>query len=204
MPERHWPFATPGIADAEFIRLEGLPMTREEVRVVTISKAGLASGQTVYDIGAGTGSLSVEAARFVFPGQVYAVEANPEAAALVRANARAFGLENVQVVTGLAPEVLASLPRPDRVMVGGNRGHLAGILAVCWEKMLSGGLIVVNAVTLGTLTTALAEFHRLQAETEAWELEVGQMQRLGGQNHAFRHLTRVYIIRGKKGDACAG
>lgn len=198
MPERLWPFATPGIADGEFIRMEGLPMTREEVRVVTLSKACLAAGQIVYDIGAGTGSLSVEAARFVFPGQVYAVEADPEAATVARANARAFGLENIRVVTGLAPEALAPLPRPDRVMVGGSRGNLAGILTTCWEKLSPGGLIVVNAVTLDTLTAALAEFHRLQAETEAWEIEVARMRRLG-DNHAFQHLTRVYIIRGRKG-----
>lgn len=197
MPERSWPFATPGIADTEFIRSAGLPMTREEVRVLTLSKACLAAGQIVYDIGAGTGSLSVEAARFVFPGQVYAVEADPEATAVAKTNVQAFGLENVHMVTGLAPAALAPLPRPDRVMVGGSHGHLAGILVTCWEKMSSGGLIVVNAVTLETLTTALAEFHRLEAETEAWEIEVSQVRRLGA-NHAFGHLTRVYIIRGRR------
>lgn len=151
-----WDYVTPGIPDRAFLRGE-VPMTREEVRCLTLCKARLAPGHVVYDVGAGTGSLSVEAARLVRGGRVYAVERNPEAFLLVRQNAARFGLENLYLVEGEAPGALQGLPPADRVVVGGSGGRLREILSFCREKMVPGGRVVVNAVTLETLQVAASE-----------------------------------------------
>lgn len=115
-------------------------MTKEEIRVLTLAKARLGPGMTVYDIGSGTGSVAVEAARLVAPAEVLAVDGNPEACALVRENAHRFGLKNVRVITGMAPAALKGLPPPDRVFIGGSGGHLEDILADCHQVLRPGAL----------------------------------------------------------------
>ncbi|MGB9858414.1 MAG: precorrin-6Y C5,15-methyltransferase (decarboxylating) subunit CbiT, partial [Moorellaceae bacterium] len=134
MNKGRWPYYTPGIPD-ELFRRGKVPLTKEEIRILTLSKARLAPGQTVYDVGSGTGSLTVEAARLVAPGIVYAVEKDPEALDLTRANVASFGLENVAIVAGKAPEVLADLPPADRIFIGGSAGGLRAILEHCFQRL---------------------------------------------------------------------
>ena len=105
-----------GIDDEEFIRGK-VPMTKQEIRILSLVKARLGPSALVYDIGAGTGSISVEAARLASKGRVYALERNPEAVALIRANAANFAVRNITVINEAAPAGLASLPQCDAVVV---------------------------------------------------------------------------------------
>lgn len=193
MSESKWPFLTPGIPDGFFQRQEGIPMTKEEIRVLTLAKARLGPGQTVYDVGAGTGSLTVEAARLVSPGRVYAVEIEPAAVDLVRANAGSFGLRNVELVAGAAPAALAGLPRADRVLVGGSGGELVPILEVCLSKLKAGGRLVVNAVTWETLLGAVEFARGRELAAEVVSVNVARLA-AAGRRQLWRSLNPVYII----------
>ena len=123
-----WPYATTGIPDELFAR-EDVPMTKAEVRAVALAKLGVAPRDVVYDVGCGTGSVTVELARLARRGTVYGVDANPRAVALTRRNLARFGCANARVVEGAAPDALEPLPAPDAVFVGGTSGGVARILA---------------------------------------------------------------------------
>lgn len=193
MSESKWPYLTPGIPDALFQREEGIPMTKEEVRVLTLAKARLEPGQIVYDIGAGTGSLTVEAARLVAPGRVFAVEREPAAMALARTNVIRFGLQNVEFVAGAAPPALAGLPRPDRVLVGGSSGELEAILEMCLHNLKAEGRLVINAVTWETLRCGIDFARGRGLAAEVISVNVARLT-AAGRRQLWRSLNPVYII----------
>ncbi|MDF9408844.1 precorrin-6Y C5,15-methyltransferase (decarboxylating) subunit CbiT [Pelotomaculum isophthalicicum JI] len=193
MTEIKWPFLTPGIPDALFRREEGVPLTKEEIRVLTMAKVRLKPGQTVYDIGSGTGSLTVEAARLVNPGRVYAIEKEPVAAALTWANANRFGLSNVEFVAGAAPEVLAGLPEPDRVLVGGSSGKLAAILEECLHRLRPEGRIVINAVTWETLRDGMDYARERGLDPEVINVNVARLA-AAGKSQLWKSMNSIYII----------
>ena len=193
MSRIEWPYLTPGVPDHYFNRGQ-VPITKEEVRVLTLAKARLGPGMTVYDIGSGTGTLAMEAARLVAPAQVLAVEVNPEACNLITANSRTFGLKNVRVINGRAPAALAGLPPPQRVLVGGSGGQLEGILAACHEVLQPGGIIIINAVTVETLSTALAFGYHRGYQVEAVAANLARLEP-AGRYHIWRPLNPVYIVQ---------
>lgn len=141
-----------GIPDGEFVRGE-VPMTKSEIRAAVASKLEICYNDTVWDIGCGTGSVSVECALAAYEGTVFAVDRNEAAAALTEQNARKFGCDNITTICGSAPEVLEALPSPDKVFIGGAGGNIAAILGAA---MKGGNLpkIVITAVTLETLGEA--------------------------------------------------
>ncbi len=128
---------TPGLPDKLFVQGEAA-MSREEARALALCKARLKRGMVVYEIGAGTGSWTVEAARLVAPGAVWAVEKNPAAAALVRANLLKFGITNVRLVEGNAPEACLSWPPADCILIGGSGGRLREILETAGDRLRPG------------------------------------------------------------------
>lgn len=184
-------YGAPGIPDNLFAR-GTVPMTREEIRVITLSKSRLVSGQVVWDIGSGTGSISVEAARMNPGGTVYAVEKSAEGCRLTEENCLLFGVENVKVVKGEAPAILAGIPSPDRVIIGGSGGMLKGIITAARDRLNGGGRIVINAVTLETLGSSL------ECLQEGWETEVIQVSvskaRVMGKSRLMKAYNPVYII----------
>jgi cobalt-precorrin-6B (C15)-methyltransferase len=158
-----WNYKTPGVPDEYFVTDENVPgPTKEEVRVLTISKARLNEGNIVIDVGCGTGGLTVESALQVAPsGKVYALDEDPMAVKLTQSNAEKFGVQsNVVVKQGKAPEDLAGFPVADAVIVGGTM-NLREILKVVQGKLKPGGRIVVNAILLETATTAIDELKNL-------------------------------------------
>ena len=180
-----------GIADGEFYRGK-IPMTKEEVRILTIAKARISPGDTVYDIGAGTGSLTVEAARQAWRGKVYAWEKNPEGVKLIEANGRKFGAENISIIAADAPEKMTETPAADAVIIGGSGGKLAEILAAADKKLKPGGRIVLNFVTVQNLAQAI-EFMRAaknyryetcQMQVSRWR-QVGRYDMGEGQNPVY-------------------
>ena len=135
--------------DSEFIRGDA-PMTKSEIRALSVAKLKICNHSTIYDIGAGTGSVSIEMARVAVEGTVYAIEKEEAAADLIELNRRKFGTPNVEIVRGLAPEALADLPKPSCVFIGGSSGNLKEIVQTVLEKNPKVRM-VVNAVTLETL-----------------------------------------------------
>jgi len=191
-----WIYRTPGISDELFVR-GNVPMTKEEVRVITIAKARLAPGQVVWDIGAGTGSLSVEAALQIPGGFVYAVERNPEGIDLLQTNKKAFGLDNLKIFQGIAPEVLNELPAPDRVFVGGSGGHLAEILENVYQRLLPGGRVIVNAVTLETAANSLKILEQLFGAVDAVQISAARIVKAGA-SHLFKSMNPVTVLSAEK------
>lgn len=188
---------TIGIGDAQFCR-GAVPMTKQEVRVVALAKACIQPTDVIVDVGAGTGSFSVEAALLAPHGRVWAVERSPEGAALIRENARRFAAENVEVCLGEAPAALAGLPPADVAFIGGSGGKLASIFAACYALLRPGGRLLVNAVTVETLAAAVALVQQYGlAQTEAVGLQVTRLTPIG-QSHLLRAQNPVYIIKGVK------
>ena len=159
----------PAIPDDTFVRGD-VPMTKEEVRSISIAKLKIKKDAVVYDVGAGTGSISVEAAMVATQGNVYAIEQKVEAQELIRENARRMHVDNLHVIEGMAPEALEELPAPDCVFIGGSKGKLYEILDAIRKKN-SFVRVVLNAISLETMMQVL----KYTEENEIEEAEVIQV-----------------------------
>ena len=161
-----WKFKTPGIPDEEFERAEKVPITKEEVRVIQISKARLKPGQIVYDIGCGSGSISIEAAfQIESSGKVLAVDYDENAIELTKNNIAKFGLTNISVIHGNAKEKIQGLEEADTIFVGGTGGDTKEIVELCENKLNSGGRIVIGIILIETLYSVLQVLEKLQFES---------------------------------------
>lgn len=181
---------THGIPDDCFCRAK-VPMTKEEVRSISISKMRLTKNSVIYDVGAGTGSVAVEMALQASDGAVYAVEKKEEAVMLLEKNKAAFAVEHLRIVHGTAPEALKDLPCPTHVFVGGSSGNLWEILETVRAKNAS-VRVVINAITLETVTEALAYLEKQQifdadivSVQTARSREVGKYHMMTGQNPVY-------------------
>lgn len=151
-----WKFKTPGIPDSEFERVENVPITKEEVRALQISKARLCIGSTVYDIGCGSGSIAIEAALQVeSSGKVYAIDYDSNAINLTKKNLAKFGISNTTVVFGNAKEKINDLPKADSIFIGGTGGDTVEILKLAEKKLNQGGRIVIGTILIETLFAIL-------------------------------------------------
>ncbi len=183
---------SPHVGDGEFLRGK-VPMTKAEVRAVSIAALGLTRNAVVYDVGAGTGSVSVEAALSGENIRVYAVEKNPEALELLEANRRKFRTDGIRIVAGEAPEALLGLEPPTHVFVGGSSGSLKDILRIVREKNPD-VRIVINAISLETLREAMeAEEEGLLPDAEVTQIAASRARKLG-RYHMMTGLNPVYII----------
>ncbi|MBE6086044.1 MAG: precorrin-6Y C5,15-methyltransferase (decarboxylating) subunit CbiT [Selenomonas ruminantium] len=183
-----------GIADEEFIR-QDVPMTKQEIRILSLVKAQIAPDAVVYDIGAGTGSISIEAARLAPQGQVYAIERSSEGIGLIRANAANFAVKNVTVIQAEAPEGLADLPKADAILIGGSGGNLQEILTEVTPKLKASGRLVLNCITVQTLMQCI-EFMREHSDTyiyEAIQVQVTRLQQVGTYDMAKAN-NPIYIV----------
>lgn len=174
-------------------------ITKREVRVLSLARLALRPDSVVWDIGAGSGSVSIEAARLALRGRVFAVEKNAEDVEIVRANVEKFGAAHVTVVHARAPEGLDRLPDPDAVFVGGSGGELGEILAIAAARLRPGGRLVVNAVTLDTLHEAVSTFRRLDLEHEAILVSIARSRPLLGMM-SFEALNPVYVVTAWRAD----
>ncbi|HSA76948.1 MAG TPA: precorrin-6Y C5,15-methyltransferase (decarboxylating) subunit CbiT [Nitrosarchaeum sp.] len=157
-----WNYKTPGIPDEYFERSENVPITKEEVRVVQISKARLCPGYTVYDIGCGSGSISIEAAIQVESGKVIAIDYDPNAIELTKRNVEKFGLTNISVILGNAKEKISELEQADAIFIGGTGGDTEDIVKMCQDKLKSGGRIVIGVILIETLYSVLQIIEKLK------------------------------------------
>ncbi len=196
--ENPHPTVYPGrIRDEAFIRNnadeKNVPMTKEEVRIVSLAKLDLTKDSICYDVGAGTGSLSVEMAVRAFDGKVYAVEKKPEAVRLIHKNARKFGRDNLQVIEGVAPEALEDLEAPTHCFIGGSSGNLHEILELVLGKNPAVRL-VINCITLETLQEAMDAVRTMPlADVEVVQVMASRAKKLG-RYHMMMGENPIYII----------
>lgn len=158
-----WQHRTPGIPDELFDRVEDVPITKEEVRVIQVSKARLSSGQIVYDVGCGSGSISVEAAHQVGPsGKVFSIDIDQNAVDLTKKNLEKFHISNVSVILGNATQKIDELPLADAIFIGGTGGETADIIKLCESKLKQGGRIVIGTILVETLYSVLNTIEKLK------------------------------------------
>ena len=188
----------PGIADEEFIR-DKVPMTKEEIRILTMCKAKIRPDNIIWDIGAGTGSLSIEAALLAPQGEVYAIEKKDLAVDLLHQNIAKFKLEDkVKVIATEAPKGLDELPNCDVVFIGGSGKHMFEILDIINSKLNEGGRIIVNAVTIKTISEITTYMKQKENYIyEAIQVQVNRLRQIGSYD-MFNAQNPVYIVTCKK------
>lgn len=183
---------TPGLPDSEFIRGQ-VPMTKEEVRALSICKLRLSEKSVVYDIGSGTGSVAVEIARLSEKISLFAVEVKAEACSLIRQNIEKFGLKNIRLVEGLAPASLEGLPAATHAFVGGCKGHFREIMTALL-KINPRMRVVANAVSLesiGDIQSVLKDFPI--KDFECVQLAVSRSEKAGNY-HLMKAENPVFIF----------
>lgn len=192
------PFSTDssfGLKEEEIQYSRGL-ITKDEVRAVTIHKLRLLQKGVFWDVGAGSGSVSVEVAKMCPELRVFAIEKKKEQVNNVSKNKMKFDTENIEIVEGEAPEAMKDLPPPNRVFIGGSGGKLEEIVNCISEKMPS-GIVIVNAVTLETLNNAIQYLEKNNFNLEISEVSVSRSKILGGRKH-MNALNPVFVVIGER------
>lgn len=182
-----------GIPDEEFVRGEP-PMTKAEVRAISMSRLALSPHAVCCDVGAGTGSVTVEMALAAYHGHVYAVDKDEGAVALIKENCARFHIGNVTPILGSAPGALNSLPPPDAVFIGGSGGAMGDIFAAVLAKNPA-VRIVVNAIALETLHVAIDAFNAHGIVAEIIQINAARAKPVGGLNMMLAH-NPVFIVSG--------
>jgi cobalt-precorrin-6B (C15)-methyltransferase len=193
-------YRTPGIPDELFARSEDIPMTKEEIRALTISKARLKASDIVIDVGCGTGSITVEAARQVSPGGVvYAIDRDRKAITLTERNLSKFNVrDSVHLVNREATQALGKLPAVDAILIGSGGSNLAKIIQLSFKKLKPTGRLVVNAILLETASTALNELSRLHfKDVEVIQVTIAKSRRIR-QGTMMIARNPIMIISGVK------
>lgn len=185
---------TGGLPDEAFQRAEGVPMTKQVVRAAALSKLGVGADDVCWDIGAGTGSVSIEMAHL--GRAVWAIERSDAALTALRQNRERLCAWNLRIVSGEAPGALSDLPMPDKVFIGGSGGHLREILHVV-HGANPGAAVCVSAIALETLESAVSELEALGYETEITQLAVSHSRR-AGTLHMMLAQNPVYLVTGYK------
>lgn len=184
--------AVHGISDGEFLRGKA-PMTKEEVRTVSLSKLRLSEDSVCYDVGAGTGSVSVEMALRAWMGQVYAIEKKEDALALLKENKKKFAVDNLAIIPGVAPEAMTELPAPTHAFIGGSSGNMQDIINLLLEKNPK-VRIVINCITLETVTEAMNAIRDFGLEdVDIVQLAAARSKSIGCY-HMMMGENPIYII----------
>ena len=191
-PDAQKEYVTHGIPDTEFLR-EKVPMTKEEVRTVSLSKLHLEEDSVCYDVGAGTGSVSIEMASRAWNGKVYAIEKKALAVELLKKNREKFAVENLEIIEGTAPEALENLEPPTHAFIGGSSGKMETILRLLLEKNPS-VRIVINCIALETVSETLQCLKTLPVkEEEILQISVSKGKSVGNY-HMMMGENPIYII----------
>lgn len=187
------PYRGAGLPDDLFLR-GNVPMTKREVRAAILSKLAVQPKDILWDIGGGTGSVSVELALAASRGQVYAVECEEEACELIRKNREKFCAWNLSLVEGKAPMALAELPAPDGVFIGGTKGEMAAVIKAVMEKNPK-ARICISAIAMETLTAAVAALQENGVEPFVTQISVSKMKK-AGELHLLLAQNPIFLITG--------
>jgi precorrin-6Y C5,15-methyltransferase (decarboxylating) len=184
-----------GLKEDEIQHSRGL-ITKDEVRAVTIHKLRLPEKGVFWDIGAGSGSVSIEAARLCPGLKIIAVEKNKEQVDNILKNTENYAVPNIQVIYGSAPQVLEDMPVPDRVFIGGSGGSLKDVVNAAAAKMTS-GVIVINATTIETLNEAVQSLETTGIRADVCEVSISRSKMVGQKRH-MSALNPIFIVKGEK------
>lgn len=182
------------IDDEKFLRGK-VPMTKQEIRILTLAKARLENNSVVADVGAGTGSITIEAAKLAPNGKIFAIERKAEAVELIKRNVEKFSVDNVEIICAEAPDGLENLPELDAAIIGGSGGKLEKILDAL--KIKIGGRVVINAITLQTATASVEYFKTRDWNYDACQVQITRLEKIGNYDMA-KALNPVWIIAAKK------
>ena len=185
------PQRTPGLPDEAFLRGK-TPMTKQEVRAAVLAKLAIAPGDTVWDVGAGTGSVSVEMALAAPDGAVYAAECDADACELIRQNRAKFAVQNLHLIAGKAPDVLAGLPAPDAVFIGGSKGNLQAIVDAVLAANPTARLCI-SAIALETLQQAVTALSGHGLTAQVTQISVSR-SRAAGNLHLLLANNPIFLI----------
>ena len=186
------------IADKEFIRGE-VPMTKQEVRAVSVAKLRLEKDSVLIDVGAGTGSVGIEAATYISSGKVYAIEKKSEGIELIKENIKKFSIKNLEVIQGTAPDDL-SIKKFNRMFVGGSSGRLDSIVEYFIKYSDEKSIIVINAITLETISEIKNIFEKYKiTNSEIINMSVARGKKIGNYTMMYGE-NPIYIVTGEKGD----
>ncbi|HBB35802.1 MAG TPA: precorrin-6Y C5,15-methyltransferase (decarboxylating) subunit CbiT [Cyanobacteria bacterium UBA8803] len=193
-----WPYVTPGIPDDLFERLPGIPLSKREVRLLILSALRLHPNSSLWDIGAGTGTIPIETGLLCPQSKIIAVERDEEVANLIRRNCDRFGVRNVEVIEGAAPDCLKELPwKPHRVCIEGGR-PIKDILKKVWDYLQPQGRVVATAANLESLYAISEGFAELQARNiEVVQSAVNRLE-TRGTNQTFAAVNPIFILSGEK------
>lgn len=186
---------TPGLPDEAFLRGE-VPMTKQEIRAAALAKLGVQPEETLWDVGAGTGSVSVELALAAPRGRVYAVECEPDACTLIRKNREKFAAKNLILIEGRAPQALEALPAPDAVFIGGTKGGMAAVVDAVLAKNPH-ARICISAIALETLSAAIAALTAQGLSAEVAQIAVSRT-RPAGRLHLLTANNPIFLITGER------
>jgi len=175
-------------------------ITKREVRAVSLYSLGLRHGSVVWDIGAGTGSVSVEAALIASEGQVYAIERDTDSLPLLEENVVNLGSDNIHIVNGEAPAALKSLPNPDSVFVGGSGGNLSEILEYANSRLKPNGTIVVNLAVLERTSETYNLLRKLGLTAEITQVASSRGKEMPDGAVRLEALNPVFIVSGRRGN----
>lgn len=173
-----WGFKTAGIPDELFDRTERVPITKEDIRSVIVSKLRLKEGYTVIDVGCGSGSITVELA-LQTKGKVYAIDSDQDAIDLTQKNVTRFGVtDNTIVIKGWAQEVLPSLPKVDAIVIGGTTANTKELINLAFSKLNVGGRIVLTSILIETIYNALKAMDELDSkDVEITQVTIAKSKR---------------------------
>lgn len=184
-----------GMPDEWYDHEKGL-ITKAEIRAVTLSKLCLSSSEHIlWDLGAGSGSVSIEASLFIKTGKIFAVEQNPKRIEQIKRNKKRFGADNLEIIQAVLPRGLENLPKPDRIFIGGGGKNLEEIIRISAGYLNPGGIVVINTVLIQNLETALTTLKRIGFKSEVIQIQLSRGKNMPwGQR--FEAQNPVWIIRG--------
>lgn len=191
------PLGLPDDAFAQRRPNKGL-ITKSEVRAVSLYSLRLKRDSVVWDIGAGTGSVALEAAWIASQGRVFAIERDNESLSLLRQNVDSLGAGNVQVVEGEAPQALETLEDPDAVFIGGSGGQLEEIVSLVGERLAPGGMVVANIIALDRASEAHKLMNDMGLLTNMTMVSATRGKALPDGSTRLEALNPVFIITGQK------
>ena len=195
LPQTDFPLIL-GIPDEDLSHAGGM-ITKRDIRLMTLARLKLNEGQLLWDIGAGSGSISIEGAGLLTRGMVYAVEKNKGQVLHIQENIRRFSRKNIKVYEGEAPDILCQVPDPDRVFIGGSGGRLKDILLEVIKRLRPGGIVTVNAVTTATLTNTVQILKEHNFKVEITSVNIAK-SRVLGDTEILDPMTPTFIITGER------
>ena len=187
-----------GIKDEDFLRAEKIPMTKREIRILTLALARVGGAEIIADIGAGTGSLSIEAAKFSPDSNIFAIEKNPDAVNLLKQNVKKFSADNITIIHAEASEALKNFSQIDVALIGGSGGKIEQILDAVNKKLKIDGRIAANFIAIQTLSISLEWLRRHKNyHYEVIQVQVNHLKKIGAYDMA-QASNPIYILTAEK------